>query len=520
MEQRILQSLLKPSAYPEPTTSVHLVQTHVSFIFITDTHVYKIKKPVDFGFLNFSTLDRRRFYCDEEVRLNRRLCPDIYLGAVEVRELSGNAMIDGAGAIVDYAVKMKRLPEEKMLDRLLRKGEVTADDVRRIARTIAEFHLSAERNEEIDWYGSMECIRRNWDENFLQSAEFLSVTLGDQDLHIIREWVEAFLADKERLFADRVSRGYIRDCDGDIHMENICLADRVWIFDCIEFNKRFRYSDTAADIAFLLVDFDLLGRPDFSAMFLGEYSAATGDTTLGEVLDFYKVYRAFIRGKVESFRLHDPDIPEPEKEAARERAVRYFRLSRGYVIRHRLPPTLFITCGLMGSGKSTIAASLALELGLQRLSSDQVRKEIAGVPEYSRVLTPYGTGIYSPESTSATYGELLSRTEKLLSSGESVIVDASFRSREERDKFRLLADSLSLPIWIIRTTTPEEELKDRLDRRVSAPREASDGRWELFQRHKEEFGPIGSDEPRQISLDTTLPLHDSIDTILNVLGLL
>src|SRR6266567_6185197 len=259
MEQRTLKSLLKPSAYPEPTTSVHLVQTHVSFIFITDAFVYKIKKPVDFGFLNFSTLDRRRFYCNEEVRLNRRLCPDIYLGVVEVRETAGGAMIDGEGTIVDYAVKMKRLPEERMLDRLLQEGKATAADIGRIARTVAEFHLNAEQSEEIDRYGSSECIRRNWDENFQQIAEFCSVTISKRDLRIIRDWVESSLAENHSLFADRVSQGFIRDCDGDIHMENICLADHVWIFDCIEFNNRFRYSDTAADFAFLLVDFDLHG---------------------------------------------------------------------------------------------------------------------------------------------------------------------------------------------------------------------------------------------------------------------
>ncbi len=520
MEQRTLKYLLKPSAYPEPTTAIHLIQTHVSFIFITDAFVYKIKKPVDFGFLNFSTLDRRRFYCNEEVRLNRRLCPDIYLGVVEVRESPGCAMINGEGTIVDYAVKMKKLPEERMLDRLLLEGKATTADIGRIARTVAEFHLNAERSEEIDWYGSTECIRRNWDENFQQIAEFSSVTISKRDLQIIRGWVETFLEENDRLFADRVSQGFIRDCDGDIHMENICLSDQVWIFDCIEFNSRFRYSDTAADIAFLLVDFDLCERPDFAALFLSEYSAVTGDRTLGEVLDFYKVYRAFVRGKVESFRLHDPNIPEKEKEAARGRATRYFRLARGYVIRRKLPPTLFITCGLMGSGKSTIAADLASELGLHRLSSDQVRKEIASVPEFSRVLAAYGTGIYSPESTTATYRELLLRAEKTLSAGESVIIDATFRSREERDLCRALAEKLSVPMRIIRTTSPEEAIKQRLDRRLSDSREVSDGRWELFQRQKEEFEQVGHDEPQQISLDTSLPLHDTIDAILSTMGLL
>jgi uncharacterized protein len=286
MEQRILQSLLAPSAYPEPATSVHLVQTHVSFIFITDNFVYKIKKPVDFGFLNFTTLDRRRFYCTEEVRLNRRLNPDMYLGVVEVRETPDGARFDGEGKVIDYAVKMKRLPEERMLDRLLREGTITDDDIRRIARTIGEFHLKAEQGEEINNYGGTAAIRHNWEENFQQIAEFVPPVISKRDLRIIMDWAETFLAEHEGLFAERVSQGFIRDCDGDIHMENICLTDRIWIFDCIEFNNRFRYSDTAADIAFLLMDFDFNERRDFSAVFLSEYREVTGDHNLVRVLDF------------------------------------------------------------------------------------------------------------------------------------------------------------------------------------------------------------------------------------------
>lgn len=520
MDQRILKSLLKPSAYPEPTTSVRLIQTHVSFIFITDHFAYKVKKPVDFGFLNFTTLDRRRFYCNEEVRLNRRLCPDIYLGVVEVRETPSGAAIDGEGEVLDFAVKMKRLPEDRMLDRLLSAGDVTDDDVRRIARVIGDFHLTAERSELIDSYGSRESIGRNWDENFQQIAEFAAVTIGQRDLRIIKEWGEQFLADHGRLFAERVDRGFVRDCDGDIHLENICLTDQVLVFDCIEFNNRFRYSDTAADIAFLLMDFDFHERPDLSGVFLSEYVAVTGDRDISRMLDFYKIYRAIVRGKVESFRLQDPDIPENEKQAARERAIRYFRLARGYVIRRKLPPTLIITCGLMGSGKSAIASGLAFELGIDLLSSDQVRKEIASVPKYSHAFSAYGTGIYSAEFNEATYGELLARAEKALGAGRSVIVDATFRRRTDRDRFRALAEKVSAPFHIIRTSAPETVIKERLDQRLASPGEVSDGRWELFRRQQEEFEPLGGDEPQQISLDTAPPLHDTIDIVLGALGIL
>jgi hypothetical protein len=521
MEQRILKSLLKPSAYPESTTSVHLVQTHVSFIFITDNLVYKIKKPVNFSFLNFTTLDRRRFYCNEEVLLNRRLCPDMYLGVVELRRTHTGASFSGEGEIIDYAVKMRRLPEERMLDRLLSEDQVTVDDIRRIARTIAEFHLNAERNKEIDSFGSTESIKRNWNENFQQIAEFCAETVRDHDLQIIRQWVDNFLADQQRLFVERVSRGFIRDCDGDIHMENICLTeDQVLVFDCIEFNNRFRFSDTAADIAFLIMDFDFQGRPDFSEVFLAEYIAVTGDHNIRQVLDFYKIYRAVVRGKVESLRLHDPNIPMNEKLAAKERAIRYFRLARGYIIRRKLPLTLFITCGLMGSGKSTIASRLALELGIDRLSSDQARKEISSVPQYSHRFSDYGTGIYCDKFTRATYRKLLDEAETSIAAVRSVIVDATFSRKINRNRFRIAAEKHSALFRIIMMTSSEKVIKKRLDARLTNHREVSDGRWELFQRQKDEFEPAGLDEQLQIYLDTSLPLHDTIDMILDQMGIL
>jgi uncharacterized protein len=520
MEQRILQSLLSSSAYPEPVSSVHLVQTHVSLIFITDEFVYKIKKPVDLGFLDFTTLDRRLFYCHEEVRLNRRLCPDVYLGVAELRETPDGAGFYGTGAIIDYAVRMKRLPEERMLDRLLREGRVTAGDIRRIARTIGEFHRNAERSSEIDSYGSVESIRRNWDENFRQIERVTPSPCSARDLRIIRDSVDAFLHDQERVLADRVARGFIRDCDGDIHMGNICLTDQVLIFDCIEFNKRFRYSDTAADIAFLLMDLDFHDRRDFSALLRDEYIGVTGDTGIGRVLDFYKTYRAVIRGKVARFKSIDPDIPPDEQRAARDEAERYFMLARGYVIRNKLPVSLIITCGLMGTGKSSAAALLSFQLGTDFLSSDETRKKVARLPEHARDLSGYGEGIYSSRFTEATYTSLLSGAEASLREGRTVIVDATFRRKRDRDRFRLLAERMAVPFHIVQTVCPEEIVRERLEKRIRDPREVSDGRWELFRRQAAEFMQPNGSEGNLVTIDTSLPSAAICDSILHALELL
>jgi len=520
MESRLLNALLDPNAYDEPTASVQLVQTHVSFLFLTDTFVYKIKKPVDFGFLNFTTLDRRRFYCEEEVRLNRRLCPDMYLGVVEVREFADGVCFDGRGQIIDYAVKMKRLPAERMLDRLLDEEAVSEQDIGRIARTIGEFHLGAERNREIDAYGSIDVVRRNWTENFLQIADFVSRTLDETDLRIIRQWVEKFVEQQGSLFADRVAGGFVRDCDGDIHSENICLTDRVYIFDCIEFNARFRFSDTAADLAFLLMDLEYRGRRDLAEILLREYRAVTGDHGMVAVLDFYRVYRAFVRGKVESFRLDDPQIGEPEKEAACNSARRHFRLARGYILRRSLAPGLIVFSGLMGTGKSTLARELSFELGLELLSSDILRKELAGLSDTEHRRDGYNEGIYTIDFTRKTYREMFRRAEELLSCGRGVILDASFSRRIDRAEAAALAQRMAVRYSLFHAECPDDVARQRLEVRAEDPREASDGRWELYARQKDDFEPLAAPHESWQVVDTSLPVTESIVRILRNLGVM
>lgn len=522
MEQHHVRSLLKPSAYPDPTGSVELVQTHVSYIFLTDDFAYKVKKPVDFGFLNFSTLDRRRFYCEEEVRLNRRLCPDIYLGVAEVRETPAGAAFVGDGRVIDYAVKMKRLPADRMFDRLLSAGLAGEPEVRAVARVVGIFHLEAEQSPEIDTFGGLDTIEGNWAENFQQTLPYCGITLSARDHGFIREWVERFMTERAGLFAARVGAGRIRDGNGDIHMENICLgADGgVCIFDCIEFNNRFRYGDTAADIAFLLMDFDFVLRPDLGAAFLDEYTRITNDASVVEVIDFYKVYRAFVRGKVESMRLADPQIPENEKQAAAARASRYFRLARGYTVRPGLPPTLFITCGLTGSGKSRLARELSLDLGLEIVSSDVVRKELAGLRPTDRPSEGYGTGIYTDRASVRTYGELERRARAALGGGHSIIVDATFRRRADRARFGTLARNAGTPFVILHAVCPEPTIRRRLDSRQKDRNEPSDGTWEVYLRQKDGFDPPSDREGTLLRIDTSGAASAMVDAVLHGLELL
>ena len=518
MIQKLIKSLLEAAAYPEPTANVSLIETHVSLIFLTDDFAYKVKKPVDFGFLNFTTLKLRRFYCEEEVRLNRRLCPEIYLGVVELHRTAGGWSFCADGEVVDYAVKMLRLPEERMLSRLLEAGEIDPPQMEAIARVVARFHRSAETGPSIAEYGSPAVIASNWEENFSQTAPFLGETVSARDLALMRDYVERFLASKGALFRARVEGGFIRECDGDLHLGNICLTDRICIFDCIEFNERFRYLDTAADIAFLLMDLEFAGRPDLCPAFLAAYRAAGGDPGPAELMNFYQAYRAFVRGKVKSFRLREPDLPKPQLDEARETAARYFRLARGYCLRERLVPSLVITCGLMGTGKSALAKELSFQLGFSLERSDLIRKKLAGRPPEDGSEDGYGAGIYGASYNEATYRVMLERAQRSLAGGRGIVLDATFRRRSDRAALRAVARKLQVPFYVIETSCGEELVRERLERRSLRQDEVSDGRWELFPRQRAEFEPLFAGEA--ITVDSSQPLTAAVDQALREMGLM
>lgn len=503
MKPTALKSLMIPANYPVPANTVELVQTHVSWIFLTDSHAFKIKKPVDFGFLDFSTLEKRHFYCKEEVRLNRRLCPDIYEGVIELHADGEGASFIGSGPILDYAVMMKRLPAERMLDKLIETDSVTTEMIERIAGVIADFHAGIASSQYISGFGTLDRIMTNWNENFEQAMSYATGTLPSSELESIRSWVEGFTGSNETLFTRRVEQGYIRECDGDLHLENICLVDdRVYIFDCIEFNERFRYCDTAADIAFLLMDLDFQGRSDLSDLALKTYLELSGDVELEKLIVFYKTYRAFIRGKVESFLLNDETIDPNMKEIAKERAVRYFRLARGYCERSRLRPTLFITCGTMGCGKSRLAEQLAFELGISVYNSDSIRKSCSGKTPGVSIHEQYGEGIYGKSVTADVYAQLKRLAGKELCSNRSVLIDASFKRAADRSSLAALAVSHGADFVILFVSCDVEEQKRRLIRRSELGVSVSDGRIELLGQQQAEFEPPGPDEGRIITLDS------------------
>lgn len=493
---------MKSDAYPVRTTTVELVQTHVSWIFLTDTHAFKVKKPVNFGFLDFSTIDKRLFYCNEEVRLNRRLCPDIYEGVIALHETGDGATFTGNGPVIDHAVMMKRLPADRMLDKLVESGEATVEDMNNLANVISRFHAGAATSQHISEFGSLKQIMYNWTENLQQMLPFEANTLPPDERNTIQSWVIDFTDSNRELFSRRTKEGHIRECDGDLHLENICLLDgKVYIFDCIEFNERFRFCDTAADIAFLLMDLDFHNRGDLSAAVFTTYRETSEDREIEKLINFYKVYRAVIRGKVESFCLNDNGIDIEAKIMALKRAIRYFRLARGYCERTRLHPTLFITCGTMGCGKSTLAEQLAFELGISVHNSDFVRKLLTGHSSQTAVNQPYGQGLYDRTMTERTYAELKQLAGYELAVGRSVIIDASFKKAADRNEFAALATLHNADFIILMVTCDEDEQKNRLSRRAGSGISVSDGRLELLDLQKSEFEYPDMSEGRIITVN-------------------
>lgn len=328
--QILVDALMKPEAYDEVVQKVELLQTHISFVFLAGDYVYKIKKPVDFGFLDFTTLEKRKYFCERELELNRRLTEDMYLEVVPIYQLDDQIKIKGEGEIIEYAVKMRRIPDDTMMSGLFEQNQVDKDLIDKLAKIIVGFHANAETGELINKYGSLETVKFNWDENFDQTRSFIGRTITSQQFELIYKSIQTFMKENQSFFNSRIEKGRIRDCHGDLHSGNIFVADKIYIFDCIEFNERFRYSDVAADVAFLAMDLDFKNHRDLSTYFIDQYVRYSQDNDLFTLIPFYKCYRAYVRGKVIGFQLDDPNVDVAEKDQAAQEAKIYFEIAAEY----------------------------------------------------------------------------------------------------------------------------------------------------------------------------------------------
>jgi uncharacterized protein len=499
---RMVRALLRPDAFCHVAHDLTLYETHISWVILAGAYAYKLKKPVNLGFLDFSTPERRRADCVDEVRLNRRLAPDVYLGIVEVVERDGRYFVGGPGTPVEPAVWMRRLPDDGMLPNLLMRGAVDVALVRRIAHRLARFHATAATGPGVDGYGAPDAVRAIWEENFAQMAPFVGRTVTAPIQETIREYIERFLRDSAALLERRVTTGRIRDGHGDLHAASVCVEGRrIHLFDCLEFAPRLRCADVAAEVAFLAMDLDHRGRADLADAFVASYARASGDSELGDLLDFYRCARAYVRGKVQSLRLGQPDLPADEIARVTDEARVYFELAWAYA-GGLTRPALIVTMGPPASGKTTVARALAGRLGLLHLSSDVTRKELAGLRPSEHRPDAFGAGLYRPEMTQRTYATLRRRAALALCRGRSVVLDATYGRADEREALRRLAHRLGVPLVALVCKVDDSTLQARLAARTDETAGASDARLTLWPALRAAFvAPV--EMPEAIAIDAT-----------------
>jgi aminoglycoside phosphotransferase family enzyme/predicted kinase len=485
-----------------------LRQTHISLVFLAEDRVFKVKKPVNLGFVDYSTLERRKHFCELELELNRRLAPSVYTGVVPImRDASGRHRIEGPGEIVEYAVEMKRLDDRDSAEARLEAGKLTRADIGRIAQRLVEFHAAARCDEKTAKYGRREVIEHNVRENFEQTRDSAPQVLDRKELEAIERWQLGFIADREALFEQRIAKGRVRDGHGDLRLEHCYLHDeQVEIIDCIEFNERFRYGDVCADLAFLAMDLNRHERRDLSESLLANYAQACGDYDLYAVVDFYQSYRAYVRGKVSSI-LEREARTEDERLRAAATARQYYLLAEACMREPLDRPQLIAVGGMIASGKSTVARRIGELAHAPVIQSDRVRKSLAGVEPLTALRDEAFHGNYAPQRTEAVYAELLRCADVVLRSGRSVVLDASFRTREKRRAARELAAKHKLEFTFVETHAPEAVLLARLAEREKSP-SVSDGRLEVFDAFRASFEPVEELAAfEHVRIDTTQPLR-------------
>lgn len=512
---RLIDALGAPAAYDGEVEAVEVRQTHISVVFLVDDRVYKVKKPVQFEFLDYSTLERRRHFCEKEVELNRRLAPDVYRGVVPITEREGALAVGGDGEPVEWAVEMVRLPEEATLKSRLEGGDVSVEQIREVARRIAQFHDAAASGPEISEFADYASVSENALDNFRESDDQVGTTVHSAVFDRARRAMTDELEARRDLIEERAAAEVATDTHGDLRLDHVYLfpddgsRQDIEIIDCIEFNDAFRYADPVADIAFLVMDLQAEGHRQLAEECAAAYLEAAGDERGEELMDLYVAYRAAVRGKVEGFKATEEEVPADERREARQSSAAHWMLALSRLEPPGRRPALVLVAGLPATGKSTLASGLARRGDFEVLDTDRVRKRLAGRTPDSDASAEPGRGIYTPEWSERTYGACRVRAEQALFAGDRVLVDATFSDGERRRRFFEMARAWGVPAVLLECTLPRETARERIEARESGP---SDADWAVYEHIEEQWDPFDPElEPHVHAISTDGSVEEAID---------
>ena len=500
-QAEFLSALQNPAIYDHPVSGFELIETHISWIVLTGSFAYKIKKPVNLGFVDFSTLEKRHYYCQEELRLNRRLAPRLYLDVVGFSGTPGQPVLNDK-APFEYAVKMVQFPSEARLDRVLEHQQLLPSHIDKLAGDIARFHASiATAGKDTPW-GEPEAIHKFTTDNFTILLQLTGNNKKTDLINYIQKWSDSTFNQLAKTMRERKQNGHIRECHGDMHLGNMVLLDnRITVFDCIEFNPSLYWIDVMSELAFLVMDLEQRHRSDLGFRFLNKQLEYSGDYSGLVLLNYYRVYRAMVRAKVAGIRLSQTDSVSKQHAAAQSLLLNYLSLAARYTETDK--PRLFITHGFSGSGKTYLTQPLLEAVGAIRIRSDVERKRLFGLAPDARSNSAVGKGIYTPQTSREVYRHLLSLAETILKCGLPVIVDATFLSKGKRDSFRQLADRLQLPFTILDFQAEIPLLRARIRQRIRESGDASEATLAVLEQQLATAEPLTDEE---------LPCVTTIDT--------
>ena len=509
MEFNIL-NMLYPDVYDHPVRKIELIETHISWVVLTGDFVYKIKKPVDFGFLDFSTLEKRKEFCEKELQLNRRLAPDIYLDVVSIIGSIGKPLVSATSndhKAFEYAVKMKQFPQSLQLDNKLAAGDLGVEHIDALARMVADFHQSASISNDSMSYGNKYKVFNPIKENFELISQSLKTTAYDDRLDSIQKWSHSEFAKLETVFEQRKNDGFVRECHGDMHLRNLVwFNEKPVAFDCIEFNPDLRWIDVISEVAFLIMDLQDRKQQHLANRFLNSYLEITGDYAGLKVMPFYLCYRAMVRAKVDALRIGQLDKNIETRQDEFEQFESYIDLAISYTKAPK--PELMIMRGLSASGKSTVSQQLLEKSGSIRVRSDVERKRLFGLNKEDKAKNDIDKGIYSAQASDQTYTKLLELASEVISAGFSVIIDAAFLHFQQREPFQGLAKKLAVPFTILEVTAPIEVLRQRIIARMN---DVSDADLGVLNNQLKHWKPLNKGELSDaVTIKTDEPLDINI----------